>query len=93
MAWAIDFVPRAARELEALDPQHKRRILKFLRDRLGPIEDPRSIGGPLKGSRLHGYWKYRVGDYRVICKIEEDKLLVLVLGVGHRREVYRDPNV
>ena len=78
------------RELNALDPQHRRRILNFLKQRLANLNDPRSIGGPLHGTRLGEFWKYRVGDYRLICKIEDDRVLILVLRIVHRREVYRD---
>ena len=72
-----------------LDPQHSRRIVKFLQDRVAKLDDPRSIGEALHGSRLGEFWKYRVGDYRLICKIEDERLVVLVLRVGHRREIYR----
>jgi len=89
MNWAIEFAPEAVRELDKLDAQVSRRILKFLRDRLAKLKDPRSIGSALQGSRLGEFWKYRVGDYRIICRIEDDRLLILVLRVGHRREVYR----
>jgi mRNA interferase RelE/StbE len=53
------------------------------------LDNPRSIGQALQGSKLGEFWKYRVGDYRLICKIEDNRLLILVLRVGHRREVYR----
>ena len=64
-------------------------ILKFLYERVSKLDDPRSIGQALHGSRLGEFWKYRVGDYRLICKIEDDRLFVLVLRVGHRKEIYR----
>jgi len=89
MAWKIEFSLEAERQLNKLDPQHAKRILKFLRDRVTNLGNPRSLGKPLQGSRLGEFWRYRVGDYRVICKIEDDRLLILVLGIGHRREVYR----
>jgi mRNA interferase RelE/StbE len=87
MAWKIEFDPAAIKELEKLDKPVEKRILKFLRDRVANLEDPRQIGGSLQGTRS-GLWKYRVGDYRVICSLEHDRLMVLVLQVGHRREVY-----
>jgi mRNA interferase RelE/StbE len=87
MAWKIEFDPAAIKELEKLDKPVEKRILKFLRDRVANLEDPRQIGGSLQGTRS-GLWKYRVGDYRVICSLEHDRLVVLVLQVGHRREVY-----
>ncbi|MCY4588582.1 MAG: type II toxin-antitoxin system RelE/ParE family toxin [Bryobacterales bacterium] len=78
----------AERELDKLDPQGARRILAFLHGRVALLEDPRSIGEALKGSRLGEFWRYRVGDYRVIARIE-DTASVLVLRVGSRDKVYR----
>jgi mRNA interferase RelE/StbE len=89
MAWRIEFDPAAARELDKIDPQHARRILAFLRDRLADLDDPRSIGEALKGARLGAFWKYRVGDYRIIASIEDDRLRILIVRIGNRREVYR----
>ena len=89
MAWRIEFSVAADRELNKLDAQHSRRILKFLHERVAKLDEPRTIGKALQGSRLGEFWKYRVGDYRLICKIEDDRLIVLVLRVGHRKEVYR----
>jgi mRNA interferase RelE/StbE len=89
MASTIELAATAARELSKLDAQHRHRILKFLHDRLVPLDDPRSIGQALQGSRLGEFWKYRVGDYRLVCKIEDARLLILVLRIGHRREIYR----
>ena len=89
MPWQVELSSTAAGELARLDPQHRKRILKFLHERVAPLENSRSIGQALHGSRLGEFWKYRVGDYRLICKIEDDRLLVLVLRVGHRKEIYR----
>jgi mRNA interferase RelE/StbE len=89
MASRIELSAEADRELGKLDPQQSKRILKFLRERVAPLDNPRSIGQALHGSRLGEFWKYRVGDYRLICKIEDDRLLILVLRIGHRREIYR----
>ncbi len=75
--------------MKSLDPSVARRILKFLVERITPLKDPRSIGEALKGSKLGDFWKYRVGDYRLICSIEDGELKVLVLHIGNRREVYR----
>ena len=63
--------------------------MAFLRERVAPLDDPRSVGEALKGSKLGDFWKYRVGDYRVIAHIEDGALRILVLKVGSRREVYR----
>jgi mRNA interferase RelE/StbE len=89
MAWRIELDPAAERELSKLDPQVARRILKFLRERVANLEDPRSIGEALRGSRLGEFWKYRVGDYRIISSIEDGALRILVVRIGNRREVYR----
>ena len=89
MAWTIEFAETALRQVEKLDSAIRRRIIKFLRERLGKLDNPRSIGQALQGERLGEFWKYRVGDYRLIAKIEDDRLVILVLKVGHRREVYR----
>ena len=89
MAYSVELAESAERELGKIDAQHRRRILKFLSERVGKLDDPRSIGQALHGSELGEFWKYRVGDYRLICKIEDQRLLVLVLRVGHRREIYR----
>ena len=64
-------------------------LKKFLHQRVATLDDPRGIGEELHGSRLGEFWKYRVGDYRLICKIEDDRLIVLVLRVAHRKEIYR----
>ena len=89
MAYRVELSAEVARELGKLDRQQAKRILKFLQERVAKLDDPRSIGKALHGSRLGEFWKYRVGDYRLICKIEDDRLIVLVLRVGHRKEIYR----
>ncbi|HQT05154.1 MAG TPA: type II toxin-antitoxin system RelE/ParE family toxin [Thiotrichales bacterium] len=90
MAWKIELDAVAARELDKLDPQTARRILAFLRDRVAKLDDPRSIGEALKGSKLGEFWKYRVGDYRLISTIEDERVTVMVIKIGHRREVYKN---
>jgi mRNA interferase RelE/StbE len=89
MAYRVELAESADQELGKLDAQHRKRILKFLQERVAKLDDPRSIGKALHGSRLGEFWKYRVGDYRLIAKIEDDRLLVLVLRIGHCREIYR----
>jgi mRNA interferase RelE/StbE len=89
MAWKIELSAQVDRELAKLDPPQCKRILKFLHERVAQLDNPRSIGQALQGSKLGEFWKYRVGDYRLICKIEDNRLLILVLRVGHRREIYR----
>ena len=89
MAWKVEIDSAAERDLDKLDPQMARRILAFLHGRIAPLDDPRSIGEALKGSKLGDFWKYRVGDYRIIASIEDGALRVLVVKIGNRREVYR----
>jgi len=88
MAWKIELSQETDRQLDKLDPQVARRILKFLHQRVAQLDNPRSIGEALRGSKLGEFWKYRVGDYRLICSIEDKLVLILVLRIGHRREVY-----
>jgi mRNA interferase RelE/StbE len=89
MAYHVELSESAERELGKLDAPQTKRILKFLHQRVAKLDDPRSLGEALHDSRLGEFWKYRVGDYRLICKIEDDRLIVLVLRVGHRKEIYR----
>ncbi len=89
MVWKVELSSQALKALGQLDAQVARRILTFLHDRVAPLEDPRSIGEALKGSKLGEFWKYRVGDYRIISSIEDGALRILVVKVGNRREVYR----
>jgi len=88
MAWNLELSPRAQQQLDKLDKTAARRIAKFLYERVGRLDDPRQIGEPLQGA-LIGLWRYRVGDYRIICMLEHDRLVVLVLRIGHRRAVYK----
>ncbi len=89
MAWTVELDPAAEKELDKLDPQQARRILKFLFERVAHLDDPRSIGEALHGSRLGTLWKYRVGDYRIISSIEDNVSHILVVKIGDRKEVYR----
>ena len=89
MAWRIELDDAAMKDLAKLDKQLARRIMAFLRERVAVLDDPRSIGEALKGSKLGDFWKYRVGDYRIISSIEDGALCILVIKVGNRREVYR----
>ena len=89
MAWAVEFDPDAVKDLKKLDKQVQVRILEFLRTRLSALANPRELGEPLAGSKLGNYWKYRVGDWRIICDLRDQRIVVRVLRVGNRREVYR----
>jgi mRNA interferase RelE/StbE len=90
LPWTVELDPAALKELRKLDRQVARRILTFLRERLAVIDDPRSIGEALRGDALGEYWKYRLGDYRIVSRIVDRRILILVLRIGHRRDVYRD---
>ena len=85
--WRVEFDERAARELRKLDRQHQSRILRFLRERIATEDDPRRLGKALRGQAV-GLWRYRVGAFRLICALEDDRLVVLVLRIGDRRDIY-----
>lgn len=86
MAWKIEFTPDAAKQLEKTGKENAKRILTFLRE--GLLQDPWQHGKSLKGSQRE-FWRYRVGDFRILAHIENEKMVILVVKVGHRREVYR----
>ena len=87
MIWQVKFSETARRQLDKLGKQTQRDILKYLKKRIETVEDPQRYGDPLRRS-LSGLWKYRVGDYRLICEVQQEKIVILVLAVAHRRKVY-----
>ena len=87
MTWIVEFDDSATKELRKLDRQAQQEILRYFRERIATNEDPRRFGKPLSHD-LTGLWRYRVRNYRMICNIEDDKLIVLVLRAGHRKHVY-----
>lgn len=87
MRWTIKLTHNAAKSIKTLDRLSRDRIRNFLRQELTALDNPRVKGKPLAG-KLHGLWRYRVGDYRLICEIQNEKLVVLVIKIGHRRDVY-----
>ena len=89
MAWTIDYTATARKQLRKLDKQTARRIVDFMDERIAAHEMPRSTGKALTGPMLGAYWRYRIGDYRIICDIQDSALRVLVIEIGNRREVYR----
>ena len=89
MAWQIEFDPGALKDLRKIDKPIQVRLLGFLRSRLSTLDDPRSIGEALSGQRMGSYWKYRVGDWRIICDIQDQRIVVRVLRIGNRREIFR----
>jgi mRNA interferase RelE/StbE len=86
--WRVEFDRDAARDLRKLGVTAERAVLTYLRQRIATAENPRRFGKPLSG-RLKGLWRYRVGDFRIVAAIEDDRFVVVVAAVGHRREVYR----
>jgi mRNA interferase RelE/StbE len=88
LAWTVEFLLTAQQQIKKLDRTTQQRITSFFRNRIMPAEDPRRLGKLLHGDK-GGLWRFRIGDYRAICKIEEERLVVAVLEVGHRREIYR----
>ncbi|HVT33525.1 MAG TPA: type II toxin-antitoxin system RelE/ParE family toxin [Rhodanobacteraceae bacterium] len=86
MTWRIEFDPAAAKELRKLGAIPARRLAEFLSKRIATLDDPSSLGEALKG-RLGELWKYRVGDYRIIADIQDRVVLILVVRIGHRREI------
>ncbi len=89
MAWKIELAESAVKQLRKLDPSVARRIAVFLRQRLASARNPRVLGAPLKGAEFGEFWKYRVGDYRLIAQIDDQQMRILVVRLGHRREIYR----
>jgi mRNA interferase RelE/StbE len=89
LTWRIEFAESVAKQLRKLDPAIARRLTRYLRERVAPLDDPRSLGAALKGDELGQFWKYRVGDYRIIAEIIDREIRIVVVRIGHRREVYR----
>ena len=88
MAWRIEFLPAAEKELAKLGRSEAKRIIETLKTRIAPLDDPRRLGSALSG-QLGGLWRWRIGDYRVVARIEDERITILVVRVAHRREVYR----
>ena len=89
MGYSVEFDPDAMRDLKKLDRPNQQRLVGFLKDRVATLDDPRSIGEALSGAKLGQYWKYRVGDWRIVCDIQDQRIVVRVLRVGNRKEIYR----
>ena len=88
MAWRVEWEDETVKELKKLDARAQRNIVRYLGEKIATEDDPRRFGDPLRKD-LKGLWKYRIGDYRIICSIEEKSVVVLVVRVGHRRSVYK----
>ena len=87
MKYSVEYLPRVYKTLEKMDKFTRRMIVEWIEKNLVGCENPRQHGKPLTANRV-GEWRYRVGDYRIIAKIEDEKLVILVISVGHRREIY-----
>ncbi|OYQ73227.1 type II toxin-antitoxin system RelE family toxin [Wohlfahrtiimonas chitiniclastica] len=87
MAWTINYSDTALKSLKKMDKQNAKRIFDTLEERIALLDDPRVLGKPLKGN-LGELWRYRIGDYRVLCDIQDDQLIILAALIGHRKEVY-----
>lgn len=88
MSWTVKFNNIAEKQLKKLDRPVQHKIVTYLEDRLEGCKDPKHFGEPLKGNKA-GLWRYRIGDYRIICEIYDDELIVLALAIGHRKEIYK----
>ncbi len=88
MAWTVEIKSTAEKQLRKLDRPIQKRLLDWLDERINGCKDPRHFGEPLRGD-LTGLWRYRVGDFRIICEIQDQQLIVLALAIGHRRKIYR----
>jgi mRNA interferase RelE/StbE len=86
LAWRVEWEDEAVKELRKPDARAQRNIVRFLREKIATKDDPRRFGDPLRKD-LKGLWKYRIGDYRIVCSIEDKTVVVLVVRVGHRRSV------
>lgn len=87
MTWKIEYLASLKKDIKKLDPQTKKRLRTYLEERIAKLDNPRDVGGALKGSKLGELWRYRVGDYRIICEIKDDVLIILAVKIGHRKEV------
>jgi mRNA interferase RelE/StbE len=88
LVWTVEITRTAEKQIKKLDAPAQESIVRFLRDRLKSVENPRQWGKPLRGDKK-GLWRYRVGDYRLICDIQDERITVLVLEVAHRKDIYR----
>lgn len=89
MAWIIEYADTALKQLKKMDRQVARSIFEYLDERVSQLENPRELGKKLVGPQYGAYWRYRVGDVRIMCDIKDQKLIILVVEVGHRKEIYR----
>ena len=89
MVWSVELTSTAQKQLKKLDRKWQVLILDYLEDEIAPLENPRTRGKALGGDKK-GLWRYRVGDYRILCQILNSKVLIVVVTVAHRKKAYRD---
>lgn len=85
--WTVEWERKALKDAKKLDKSARKRIVTYLEERIIANQNPYQFGKPLKGDKL-GLWRYRVGEYRILCRIEDERLIVLVIAVGHRKDIY-----
>jgi len=90
MTWTIKYLGSVKKQVKIIDPQARREIRNYLEQRVATLDNPRDLGQPLSAN-LTGLWRYRVGDYRIICDIQNQEMIVLVVRIGHRKLVYKKP--
>jgi mRNA interferase RelE/StbE len=89
LAWTVEFDEDAEKQLRKINKQDAHRVRNFLQERIARADSPRLLGKALVGPKYKNLWRYRVGDYRIICNLQDNKLVILVIEIGHRREIYR----
>ncbi|MCB9994321.1 MAG: type II toxin-antitoxin system RelE/ParE family toxin [Hyphomicrobiaceae bacterium] len=88
MTWTIEYTLHSQQDMRRLSSLNRKRVIDYLERRVLELDNPRQLGKSLKGE-FSNYWRYRVGDLRIICHIDDGRLIVLVISVGNRREIYR----
>ena len=89
MVWTVEYAASVRKSVRKLAPDVRKRIRRYIEERLASLDDPRQLGAALRGTQFEDLWRFRVGDYRIIARLEHARLIVLVLAVAHRREVHR----
>ena len=86
--WSVQLEPKAIKDLRGLDGVERKRVLRYLHDRVQNLEHPRQLGAPLAGEKS-GLWRCRVGNIRIVAQIDDGRLVILVIAIAHRSKVYR----
>jgi len=89
LGWTINYSHKSFKQLKKLDKQNAKRILDFLDFKIAKLDNPRSLGKPLKGDELGEFWRYRIGDFRIIVNIQDKELIITTIKIGHRRNIYQ----